>query len=144
MEKLFCAALIFVVLPLSAGPFKHNFAWDWSVPHDAKFFDAMKELGFNIYVGMESGAELDKIYAETGKRGIEVYRVMEFKANDFADCDQVISDIDIKKVMVKSKKGKAYNDQVGGEPVEKDDIFKNDMMCFNREEALKMAKKKSR
>ena len=142
MRKIICAVLMLLSCSLFAGQFKHNFAWDWSVPHDAKFFDALKQFGFNVYVGMETGAELEKIYSEAGKRDIEVYRVMEFKANDFPECDQVISDSDIKKVMVKSKKGKAYKDQVGGEPVEKDDIFKNDMMCFNREEALKMAKAK--
>jgi len=134
--------LFFLPTLLSAGQFKINFAYDWSMPHDAKLFDEVKRLGFNKYVTSLTGAQLDKVYEEANKRGIAVYLGTDYKAGGiFPDgSEQVISDEDTKKLIQKARKGKDPNDQGGGEPLDLDEINTNDFVCFNNAEALAAAK----
>ncbi|MEI7905532.1 MAG: hypothetical protein WCI43_09005 [Candidatus Firestonebacteria bacterium] len=138
-KALVVAAFVFVSAFVFAGQFKHNFAWDWTMPHDAKFFDEVKRLGFNNFVTSEAGATLDKIFEEAGKRDIKVYLVMGFKAGGvFPDgSEQSISAADTKNVIRKAKLGKDPNDQVGGEPLDPNDVNRDDFVCFNNADALK-------
>jgi hypothetical protein len=147
MKKLMVAAALLFSVSLAAKQFKYNFAWDWSMPRAThaditKMLGEMKKMGFNIYVSSETGEQLDWVFEEAAKLKMDVYLVMDFKAGGVypEGSEQVISDADTEKLIAKAKRGKNFNDQVGGEPVDSNDIFSTDMVCFDHPEALAAAK----
>ncbi|MFH1824105.1 MAG: hypothetical protein ABH873_02615 [Candidatus Firestonebacteria bacterium] len=145
LKKSIIILFIFVFPFISnSNELKWKFVDNWGLPTETKediekLITYVKKLGFNVFgTQTKSEGKLELLCDECEKQGIEVYQIIELSCSSFGQ--SILKEE--KQALTKKLKNKDYNDQEGGEPVEKGDIFKSQLLCFNKEKSFDYVKEK--